>query len=222
LYLATNDLQLDANRSTNTNTRDERLAVSRVTRHARPNKRLSPESVPSADTCDTRRSAPPRRSTEKRLSSSSRQTWKEDLEVHGVLGEEVLALRRLGNHAQERLHGQTRDREQGGEQDGHREAELALALFFGEKRAERRREVSARGWKKRRAPRDARCFWERKIVGVVNAHDRARDGHRDGGTRARPRARARPRSRSRRARSGRTTLWRDVPRSSRRAPWAPP
>jgi len=53
-----------------------------------------------------------------------------DLEVHGVLGEEVLALRRLGDHAQERLHGQTRDREQGGEQDGHREAELALALFF--------------------------------------------------------------------------------------------
>ena len=51
-----------------------------------------------------------------------------DLEGHGVLREEVLALRRLGNHAQERLQRQTRDREQGGEQDGHREAELALAL----------------------------------------------------------------------------------------------
>ena len=70
-----------------------------------------------------------RATTNPREEESSPRFRAADLKVHGVLGEEVLALRRLGNHAKERLQGQTRDREQGGEQDGHREAELALALW---------------------------------------------------------------------------------------------
>ena len=83
----------------------------------------------------SRRSAPPRvRDADRK--PVARPFRALDSEGHGVLGEEVLALRRLGNHAQERLQRQTRDREQGGEQDGHREAELALALWSFGARAE--------------------------------------------------------------------------------------
>ena len=50
------------------------------------------------------------------------------LEVHGVLGEEVLAFGRLGDHAEEGLEGEAGDGEEGGEQNHHRDAEGAGAL----------------------------------------------------------------------------------------------
>lgn len=115
-----------------------------------------------------------------------------DLEGHGVLREEVLALRRLGNHAQERLQRQTRDREQGGEQDGHREAELALALWSFGARPE------AKSQSERTQGNDV-FRHDRPIVRVGKNRDAiALDVVVAMGGRARaPRARARPRSRSR-------------------------
>lgn len=135
-----------------------------------------------------------------------------DLEGHGVLGEEVLALRRLGNHAQERLQRQTRDREQGGEQDGHREAELALALWsFGARPEAKSQSEDTR---KRRFPTrstDRACREKPR-------RDRARRRRRDGG----------PSARAARARATAFALAtvraaeHDIPRSSRRAPPSPP
>lgn len=114
-----------------------------------------------------------------------------DLEGHGVLGEEVLALRRLGNHAQERLQRQTRDREQGGEQDGHREAELALALWSFGARPEAKSQSRTQG--------NDVFRHDRPIVRVGKNRDAiALDVVVAMGGRARaPRARARARSRSR-------------------------
>ena len=120
--------------------------------------------------------------------------------------------RRLGNHAQERLQRQTRDREQGGEQDGHREAELALALrSFGARPEAKSQSEDTR---KRRFPTrstDRACREKPR-------RDRARRRRRDGG----------PSARAARARATAFALAtvrvaeHDVPRSSRRAPPSPP
>ena len=53
-----------------------------------------------------------------------------DLEGHGVLGEEVLALGSLGNDASEGLEGDGTDGDEGGEEEEHGGTERSVATLL--------------------------------------------------------------------------------------------